>query len=435
MKTVLLHDNYSINKDGHFPIGGYDTVELAKEYGTPLYVLDEQKVREMCRKYNDGAKKYFKSAKILYASKALSFKGAYRIADSEGLCADTVSSGEIFTALSAGFPAEKIYFHGNNKTPFDVEYAIKNGVGCFVADNVKELEIIQETAQRLGKGKIKVLLRITPGIDPHTHVKIATGNVDSKFGESVETGQALEFVKAALEKTHIELLGYHCHVGSQSFDPKPFLDAADIMFKFISDVKKETGFEASVLNLGGGFGVRYVPEQKNLDVDYMLCHIGENVKKNCRKYGLCEPEMLFEPGRSLVAAAGITLYTVGNIKTIPGYKSYISIDGGMADNPRYALYEAPYYCLIANKADKDMDFKADIAGRCCESGDIIQPGVTIQHCSYGDILAVCVTGAYNYSMSSNYNRLEKPALVIVSKDGARLGIKRETLEDLTRNDL
>ena len=165
MKTVLLHDNYSINKDGHFTIGGYDTVELAKEYGTPLYVLDEQKVREMCRKYTDGAKKYFKSAKILYASKALSFKGAYRIADSEGLCADTVSSGEIFTALSAGFPAEKIYFHGNNKTPFDVEYAIKNGVGCFVADNVKELEIIQETAQRLGKGKIKVLLRITPGID------------------------------------------------------------------------------------------------------------------------------------------------------------------------------------------------------------------------------------------------------------------------------
>ena len=434
MKTTILHDNYSVNEKGHFAVGGFDTVELAKEYGTPLYVLDEEKMRRMCRAYTENAKRYFKSAKILYASKALSFKGAYVIADGEGLCADTVSPGEIFTALSAGFPAEKIYFHGNNKTPWDIDYAIKNNVGCFVADNMKELDIIDETAPKYGK-TVDVLLRTTPGIDPHTHVKISTGNVDSKFGSSVETGQALEFVKHALSKRNIRLLGYHCHVGSQSFEPKPFLDAADIMFKFIYDVKAETGFEAQVLNLGGGFGVRYIPEQSNLNIEYMLENIGKNVKQNCEKYGLSEPEMLFEPGRSIVAAAGVTLYTVGNIKTIPGYKSYISIDGGMADNPRYALYEAPYYCLIANKANEEMDFVADIAGRCCESGDLIQQEVNIQKAQYGDILAVCVTGAYNYSMASNYNRLQRPALVIVSKDGARLGIKRESFEDLVRNDI
>ena len=434
MDTILIHDNYSVNKDGHFAVGGYDTVELAREFGTPLYVLDETKMRSMCKKYITGAAKYFKNSKILYASKALSFKGAYRIADSEGLCADTVSSGEIFTALAAGFPAEKIYFHGNNKTHDDIEYALKNNIGCFIADNIAELDCIDSTALSLNKHP-NVILRITPGIDPHTHVKISTGRVDSKFGSSIETGQAMEFTKHALQKKNLKLLGFHCHVGSQSFDPKPFLDAADLMFKFIYDVKCETGFEATALNLGGGFGVRYIPEQKNLDIDFMLEKIGANVKQNCEKYALNEPEMLFEPGRSLVAAAGVTLYTVGNIKTIPGYKSYVSIDGGMTDNPRYALYEAPYYCLIANKADKAADFKADIAGRCCESGDIIQPDVMLQNPKPGDILAVCVTGAYNYSMASNYNRLPRPALVMVSKDGARLGIRRESLEDLVRNDI
>jgi len=434
LKTQLLHDNYSINSKGHFTVGGFDTVELAGEYGTPLYVLDEVKMRAMCASYVSLSKKHFASSEVLYASKALSFKGAYRIADSEGLSADTVSVGEIFTALSAGFPAEKIYFHGNNKTVDDIDYAIKNHVGCFVADNKKELDLIDETAPKYNAA-VNVLLRITPGIDPHTHVKISTGNVDSKFGSSIETGQAMDFVKYALTKKNINLLGIHCHVGSQSFDPKPFLDAADIMFRFMHDIKTETGAELSVLNLGGGFGVRYIPEQKNLDIEYMLSAIGKNVKENCAKYDLAEPKMLFEPGRSIVAAAGVTLYTVGNIKTIPGYKNYISIDGGMGDNPRYALYEAPYYCLIANKANEDMPFVADIAGRCCESGDLIQPHVNIQNAEYGDILAVCVTGAYNYSMASNYNRLPRPALVMLTKDGAKIGIKRETLEQLVENDM
>ncbi|MBP5245534.1 MAG: diaminopimelate decarboxylase [Clostridia bacterium] len=433
MKTVLLHDNYGINEEGHFTVCGYDTVKLAKEYGTPLYLLDADKVRKMAGIYTECAKKYFKNAKILFASKALSFKKIYKLAESAGLCADTVSPGEIYTALEAGFDPKKIYFHGNNKTYEEIEYALSNGIGYFVADNEVEIENIEAACVKLSK-KADVILRVTPGIDPHTHEKIATGKVDSKFGVAIETGQAMEFVRRTLSKKNITLCGIHCHVGSQSFDPQPFLDAADIMMKFIYDVKKECGYTLEILNLGGGFGVRYLPEQTNLDIEYMLKEISARIKANCEKYGIDEPEVCFEPGRSIVAAAGVTLYTVGNVKTITGYKSYISIDGGMADNPRYALYKAPYYCLIADKADKDMDFRADVAGRCCESGDLIQENVFIQKPDIGDVLAVCVTGAYNYSMSSNYNRLCKPALVMLSKDKVEIGVKRETFEDLVRND-
>lgn len=434
MKTVLLHDNYGINEKGNFTVCGHDTVELAKKYGTPLYVLDEDKVRSMCRMYITEVGKHFEKFKVFFASKALSFKEMYRITDSEGIYADTVSGGEIYTALSAGFPAEKIHFHGNNKTYDEIEFAVKSGVGCFVADNIPELDMIDEISLANGK-KSNVILRVTPGVDPHTHVKIATGLVDSKFGLSIETGQAIEFVKHALSKKNINLEGLHCHVGSQSFDPQPFLDSADIMLDFIAEIKEKLGYKTGVLNLGGGFGVRYLPEEKNLDAAMMISRIAVRVKEKCKELEIDVPEMHFEPGRSIVAAAGVTLYTVGSVKTIPGYKSYIPVDGGMGDNPRYALYEAPYYSLIANRANEDMNFKADITGKCCESGDLIQPDFTIQRPEAGDILAVCVTGAYNYSMASNYNRLPRPALVIVNKEGTRLGIRRETYEDLVRNDV
>ncbi len=433
LNTQLLHNNYSINEKGHFEVCGHDTVELAKQYGTPLYVIDEDKVREMCRTYKNAVKKNFDDADILYASKALSFKGMYKIAAEEGMCVDAVSTGEIYTAISAGFPSERIYFHGNNKMYEDIEFAVKNGVGCFVADNCEELDFIDEIAGKYGKTQ-DVLLRITPGIDPHTHAKIATGNVDSKFGEAIETGQATLFVKHALEKSNVNLLGIHCHVGSQSFDPQPFIDACEIMTKFAAEIKEKCNYEIKVLDLGGGFGVRYLPDEENLDIEWMIGKIAKTVKKTVAENGLSMPKIMFEPGRSLVAAAGVTLYTVGHIKTIPGYKNYIPVNGGMSDNPRYALYESPYYCLIANKANEQMNFHADVVGSCCESGDIIQPDVDIQKAEYGDILAVCVTGAYNYSMSSNYNRFLKPALVLVSKDGVRVGVKRETLEDLMRND-
>lgn len=434
MKTQLLHGNYSINEKGHFVVCGHDTVELAKQYGTPLYVIDEDKVREMCRTYKNAVKKHFDDADILYASKALSFKGMYEIAKEEGMCVDAVSIGEIYTAISAGFPKDRIYYHGNNKMREDIEFAVGQGIGTFVADNCEELDFIDEAAKN--KGIVQnVLLRITPGIDPHTHAKIATGNVDSKFGEAIETGQALDFVKHALSKKNLNLLGIHCHVGSQSFDPEPFIDACEIMTKFASEIKEKCSYEIKVLDLGGGFGVRYLPEQENLDIEWMIGEISKTVKKTVAENGLKMPKIMFEPGRSLVAASGVTLYTVGHIKEIKGYKNYIPVNGGMTDNPRYALYEAPYYCLIANKANEDMNYHADIVGSCCESGDIIQPDVDIQKAQYGDILAVCVTGAYNYSMSSNYNRFLKPALVLVSKDNVRVGVKRETLEDLLRNDI
>lgn len=433
MNTQLLHNNYSINDKGHFAVCGHDTVELAKTYGTPLYVIDEDKVREMCRTYKNAVKNHFDDADILYASKALSFKGMYQIAKEEGMCVDAVSIGEIYTAISAGFPKERIYYHGNNKMREDIEFAVGQGIGTFVADNCEELDFIDEAAKRAGIIQ-DVLLRITPGIDPHTHAKIATGNVDSKFGEAIETGQALDFVKHALSKKNLNLLGIHCHVGSQSFDPQPFIDACEIMAKFAAEIKEKCSYEIKVLDLGGGFGVRYLPEQENLDIEWMIGEIAKTVKKTVSENGLKMPKIMFEPGRSLVAAAGVTLYTVGHTKTIPGYKNYIPVNGGMTDNPRYALYEAPYYCLIANKANKEMNFHADVVGSCCESGDIIQPDVDIQDAQYGDILAVCVTGAYNYSMSSNYNRFLKPALVLVSKDGVKVGVKRETLEDIIRND-
>ena len=434
MNTVLLHENYSINEKGHFTVCGHDTVLLAEKFGTPLYVIDEDKVRKMCRTYRNAVKKHFENSDILYASKALSFKGMYRIAKEEGMCVDAVSAGEIYTALSTGFPSERIYYHGNNKMGEDIEFAVKNKVGFFVADNCEELDFINNAAKNESVIQ-KVLLRITPGIDPHTHAKIATGNVDSKFGEAIETGAAMEFVKHALSKENIKLCGIHCHVGSQSFDPQPFIDACGIMVKFAADIRKETGYEIEVLDLGGGFGVRYLPEQKDLDIEWMIDEIASTIKKDCAQNGLNIPKIMFEPGRSLVAASGVTLYTVGHVKTIKGYKNYIPVNGGMTDNPRYALYEAPYYCLIANKANEDMNYHADIVGSCCESGDIIQPDVDIQKAQYGDILAVCVTGAYNYSMSSNYNRFLKPALVLVSKDKAEIAVKRETFEDLTRNDI
>ena len=434
MKTVLLHDNYGINTAGHFTVAGIDTVGLAKEYGTPLYVFDEDKMRSMCEKYTESAARYFKKAKILFASKALSFKEIYRIADSEGLCADTVSSGEIYTALAAGFPPEKIHFHGNNKTVADLEYAVKSGVGVIIADNLAELDDLDEICAAESK-TASVVLRVTPGIDPHTHVKISTGKVDSKFGSAIETGQALEAVKYALAKKHIRLIGIHCHVGSQSFDPQPFLDAADIMMRFLAEIREKTGATLSVLNLGGGFGVKYKEADAAVPYEDYMSDVSEAVHAACKEYGIQVPYIYIEPGRSIVCEAGLTLYTVGDIKTIPNVRTYVAIDGGMYENPRYALYQSDYTCLIANKANEPADFTATIAGKCCESGDLIQENTLIQKPEVGDILAVLSTGAYNYSMASNYNRNTRPPVVMVRGGESRVIIKGETYDDLVRNDV
>ena len=431
----MLHDNYTVGENGHLFVGGCDTVSLAGKYGTPLYVIDEDKVRRSMRKFREIMQKYFPAgSRVLYASKALSYVDIYRVAASEGLGADVVSSGEIYTALKGGLPGSAMYFHGNNKTDEDIEYALGAGVGTFVSDCREELEYLDAAARRIGK-KQDVLLRITPGIDPHTHKKVVTGSVDSKFGTPIETGQAYELVRFALGLKNITLRGFHSHIGSQIFDSGPFSDAAEIMMRFIADLPGKLGYTAEYLNLGGGYGVTYTEDRADLDADRVLREISEKLTGLAGEFGIEVPKIIIEPGRALVAAAGVTLYTVGSVKNIPGYRTYVSIDGGMPDNPRYALYQSDYTALIASRAAEPASQRVTIAGRCCESGDLIQENAPLQSCKRGDILAVLVTGAYNYSMASNYNRIPRPAMVSVSGGRDRLVVRRESFEDLVRNEL
>ena len=430
----MLHENLSVNEAGHLCISGVDTVTLAREYGTALYVIDEDQIRRNARTYIDAKKKHFGGDSApLFASKALCFTEIYRIIASEGMRTDLVSPGELYTAIRAGFPLENAFFHGNNKTDADIEFAIENGLGYFVADNKDELDSISEIAGKHGITQ-KILLRLSPGIDPHTHAKISTGSVDSKFGTAIETGQAEELVAYALTLKSIQLDGFHCHIGSQIFDCQPFCDAADIMLRFIARVKTSLGFEAKILNLGGGFGVRYVESDPTIDYEANIKEISEHINDRCVEFGIRRPTILMEPGRSIVANAGLTLYTVGSVKHITGYKSYVSVDGGMPDNPRYALYQSAYTILVANKANENRTLKCTVAGRCCESGDLIAEDINIQPAKRGDILAVLVTGAYNYSMASNYHRLPRPAVVIVKDGECRVGVRRETFADLVSLD-
>lgn len=431
----MIHDNYSINEKGNFVVGGCDTVELAKKYGTPLYVIDENKIKESVRIYLDAMKRHFtENSTIHYASKALSVKGVYRILKQEGAHVDVVSLGELFTAKAAGFDLKNAAFHGNNKTDFDLETAVREGVGEIVVDSFEELERLECIAGQMNK-KQPVLLRVTPNIDCHTLKAISTGQLDSKFGTPIETGQAIKLVELALQKKNIVLNGFHCHCGSQVFDVEPFIEQADVMLNFMADVKQKLGYEASIIDLGGGFGVRYTQNDPCIDIEKNIEMIAKKVKKGCADKGLKMPDIIMEPGRSIVAAAGVTLYTVGSVKEIAGYRTYVSIDGGMTDNPRYALYGSKYEALIANKANLCKDLVCTIAGRCCESGDLIGEGIAIQTPQRDDILAVLVTGAYNYSMASNYNRIPRPAMVFVNNGADKLAVERETFEDLFSKDI
>ena len=433
----MIADNLSVLENGHLALGGRDTVELAEKYGTPLYLMDEDRIRLRCRTYKDAMRRAFDDRALpLYAGKAASFKQMYRIMKEEGMGIDVVSSGEIYTALSTGFPMEKAYFHSNNKTDADVAYAMDAGVGYFVADNREEVDAVEKEAARRGVRQ-KLLLRITPGIDPHTYAAVATGKVDSKFGSAIETGQAEELTAYAMKLTHVELVGFHCHVGSQVFDADVFLRSSRVMLGFIADMKEKHGFVAEELDLGGGIGVRYLASQPEPDIAACILEVGAAVKAACREYGIAMPAIRMEPGRSIVADAGMTLYTVGTVKRIPGYKNYVSVDGGMTDNPRYALYGSPYTVLLANRPkDTSPRFEATVAGRCCESGDVLQEGVSLPANTHrGDLLAVLTTGAYNYSMSSNYNRIPRPPIVMLRGGNDTVAVKRETFEDVCRNDI
>ena len=427
----MICDNLTINEKGNLAFAGHDTTELAAKYNTPVYIMDERKIREKCRIYKTAMQQYFGAYSMpLFASKSLCFKHIYEIMREEGMGIDVVSSGELYTALQAGFPAENAFFHGNNKTDFDISFAMDNGIGHIVCDNADELSAISREAAKRGIRQ-KILLRLAPGIDPHTHAKISTGSIDSKFGAAIETGQAFDLTALALGMPNVELEGFHCHIGSQIFECEPFCDAADIMLRFIAKVKEELGFEATVLNLGGGMGVPYVSADPVIDYAENIRKISEHVKAECAENKIKQPVILMEPGRSIVADAGLTLYTVGGKKEIPGFKNYVSVDGGMPDNPRYALYQSSYTIITANKAAKPADYKCTIAGRCGESGDRLQENVLIAEPVRGDILAVLTTGAYNYAMSSNYNAICKPPVVMLDGEKDYVAVRRESFEDLT----
>lgn len=432
---MLVSKNLAVNEQGHLTVGGMDTVELAKEYGTPLYIMDEGLIREHCRSFKESMDKYYGGQGLVcYASKAFCCKAMCRIMLEEGLGLDVVSEGELYTALSVGFPPEKLCFHGNNKTDHELSYALENGVGRIIVDNIYELERLNRLAEKTGR-TANIMYRIKPGIDAHTHNFIMTGQIDSKFGFALETGEAYEAVKKAIECSHINLVGLHCHIGSQIFDIDPFVKAAEVMLTFIAKIKDELGFEVKELNLGGGFGIRYTEEDAPVGYDKYMEKVSEKVKKVCTEKNIKLPFILIEPGRSIAAPAGITLYTVGGRKEIPNIRTYVSIDGGMGDNPRYALYQSKYDVEVANKANLPKTETVTVAGKCCETGDLIGEGMPIQPVEPGDILAVLATGAYNYSMSSNYNRIPKPPVVMVRDGKSRVVVKRETFEDIVRNDI
>lgn len=431
-------DTLKVNEKGHLEIGGADCVELAKEFGTPLYVYDEAYIRTMMRVYKRAIERcYGGNGQVLYASKAFSCKAIYRIADQENIGIDVVSGGELFTALQAGFPAERIYMHGNNKLDYEIGEALDCGIGCIVADAYSELDKIDLEAAKRGI-KQTVLLRINPGVEAHTHAFVQTATTDSKFGFSVSDGTAAKATEYALKKEHLVLKGYHCHIGSQIFEKESFVLAVEKCMDFAAQMRETLGFTVSTLNLGGGYGVWYTDEDKKISADEYAEYVEatlEALKAKATEKSLPLPYVLIEPGRSIVGEAGITLYTVGAIKDIPAVKKYVAVDGGMFDNPRYALYESKYTPVLANRADEPATEIVTIAGKCCESGDLIAVNVNLPKANSGDILAILSTGAYNYSMAMNYNRNKIPPCVLVKDGKAEYMVKPQTYEDLVRNDV
>ena len=432
---MYVSDRLTVNASGHLCVGGCDTVALAKEYGTPFYVFDETLIRENLRAFRAAIEEnYGGNGLVVYASKAFNCKELCRITMQEGAGLDVVSGGELYTALSVGFPVDKIVFHGNNKTYDELVMAVENDVGRIIVDNITELETLDAIALSRGK-TVGIMLRIKPGIDAHTHDFVRTGQIDSKFGFALETGEAMAAVREALGMPNLRLRGLHCHIGSQIFAPDPFVLAAEVMLDFMHLVQAETGAALPELNLGGGFSIKYLENDPMIPYDDFMRTVAQALKAKAQALGLPTPFVLIEPGRSIVGAAGVTVYTVGSVKTIPGIRTFVSVDGGMGDNPRYALYQSDYELVCANKADQPRTTRITLAGKCCESGDLIQENAPLQPVEPGDYVAVLSTGAYTYSMASNYNRIPRLP-VLMAKDGqARLIIRRETYEQLIENDL
>lgn len=428
-------ESLAINEKDELTVGGVSTSLLAREYGTPLYVFDENHIRKNMGDYISAINDFYQGFGMpLYASKAFCCKEIARIADSEGFGLDVVSGGELYTALSANFPADKIFMHGNNKSFSEINDAITAGIGRIVADSIDEVDSIDAIAKEKGIVQ-KILLRIKPGIEAHTHDFVKTGQNDSKFGVSLETGEAYDVVCETLKYKNVDLCGLHSHIGSQIFDEKPFVFAAELLVAFMAKVKDDFGFVLRELNLGGGFGVRYTDEDSPKPCYEYMKALLAGLNNALHKHGLQKPFVYVEPGRSIVAEAGITLYTAGAIKDIKNIRKYVSIDGGMADNPRYIMYGARYKALLCKNPFARPQEDITLAGKCCESGDILIENISLPRIKAGDIIAVLTTGAYNYSMASNYNRLPRPAVIMVKDGNARVIIKRESYEDLIRNDI
>lgn len=426
----LICENLSA-VDGVLHFAGQNTADLAAQYGTPLYLMDENRIRGQVAVYRDTLRECFgDKGHALYASKACAFKRMYAIMAEEGISVDVVSAGEIASAHAAGFPMENVYFHSNNKTDFDIAYAMDCGVGTFVVDHPEELTAIDAIAGE--KGVVQpVILRITPGIDCHTYEAVNTGKVDSKFGSAIVTGDASRIVKQALDAANVKLCGFHCHIGSQVFDSSVYIATVDVMVDFLAEMKKTFGYSAEKLDIGGGYGVRYVATDPVIDIAASIREVAQQMQVRVAEAGIEMPHIYMEPGRSIVADAGLTLYTVGAVKKIEGYKNYVSVDGGMTDNPRFALYGSEYTVLPATRLEDERNMVADVVGRCCESGDIIQPDVALPaDMVRGELLAVLTTGAYNYSMASNYNRIPRPPVVMLRDGESYVAVRRETLEDI-----
>ena len=421
-------------RDNTLYFDGCSTVELARQYGTPLYVFSESEIVRRCSELRRCFLTVWPNTRAAYACKAFCTPAMLRLVQREGLCIDVVSGGELYTAIQAGFPAERIEFNGNNKLRAELELAVDYGIGRVILDGLQELPLLEEICAARGK-KMNVLYRVTPGIQADSHDYIVTGRKDSKFGIPLDDDVLYPAVRAALDSKWVNFLGFHFHVGSQLFDNAPYLAALEVVLGLVREVRRRFGHTVAELNLGGGFGIHYTAQDDAIPYEEYMEDVSVMVHSTCEKLGLELPRIYIEPGRSIVGEAGITLYTVGSIKEIPGVRTYVAIDGGMFDNPRYALYQSAYTCCIANKASQPADFIATIAGKCCESGDLIQEHTLIQKPEEDDILAVLSTGAYNYSMASNYNRNLKPACVMVSKGESRIVIKGETYEDLIRNDV
>lgn len=433
MQTVM--GGLGTDADGQLTLGGVNVPELAREYGTPLYLLDETVIRQNCREIQAGLQDCYPAPfAVAFASKALCFKALYKLLAEENMSADVVSQGELYTAVQGGFDPGRCYYHGNNKTVQELSYALEVGVRRIVVDNMEELERLGALAAE--KGVVpEISFRVKPGIDAHTHEFVATGKIDSKFGLALENGEVHAVMAKAAAMPQVKVVGIHCHIGSQVFEAEPFRLAAKVMMSLIAELRQKFDLPLTELNLGGGFGIQYLASHDPISLRDMARICGESVKAEAQTRGMVLPELVLEPGRSITGPAGMTVYTIGSVKKIPGVNTYVAVDGGMTDNPRYALYGA-YYCpVMPRRPHEEATQTVVIAGRCCESGDVITTSAALPEVSAGDLLAIQATGAYNYSMASHYNRMPNAPVVMVGEGKHRLVVRRETCADLLRNDI